>query len=277
MKRGRALRTDIRGPKTGRCNICGQDGPLTVDHTPPKSCGGVTAAQVRTLTQQLGNGVEGKRNTRLQTRVARRTLCERCNTLLGHQYDPALADFCRQVRTAADAVVHLPVEFRARIRPQAVIRSVLGHMVAFEPDRYLKGAVTEPLRDYILDASRSLPDSIKVYYWFYPYQQTVHVPGAALGTLGVRGQGQIDPVFFWLLKFYPLAFMATIDANSNPTQVESLNFFRTATVTDEHEVLVPLAPVKPSHWPELPDNDGNIAVLHGPGGAVSRPIARVRR
>lgn len=157
------------------------------------------------------------------------------------------------------------------------MRSVLGHMVAFEPDRYLKGSVTEPLRDYILDPSLPLPETIKFYYWFYPYQQTVHVPGAALGTLGVRGQGQVDPVYFWLLKFFPLAFMATIDAKSNPTQVESLNFYRTASTNDEHDVLVTLAPARSAHWPELPDNDGSIAVLHGAGGVVSHPIPRVRR
>jgi len=27
-----------RGPKHGQCNICGDIGPLTEDHTPPKSC-----------------------------------------------------------------------------------------------------------------------------------------------------------------------------------------------------------------------------------------------
>lgn len=26
----------VKGPKVGRCNICGEVGPLTEDHVPPK-------------------------------------------------------------------------------------------------------------------------------------------------------------------------------------------------------------------------------------------------
>ena len=42
---------DARGPVVGECNICGDLGPLTVDHSPPK--GYAPAVPVR-ITAALG-------------------------------------------------------------------------------------------------------------------------------------------------------------------------------------------------------------------------------
>src|SRR5262245_31044297 len=112
---------NVKGPLNGRCNICGTEGQLTADHIPPKSCGGVTAAYVQELHAKLSDGSIIPPRGRPQSRVTVRSLCARCNHLLGHNYDPALADFCRQARTIADGVLRLPDEVRVDIRPTAVM------------------------------------------------------------------------------------------------------------------------------------------------------------
>lgn len=119
------LRLNIRGPQYGRCNICGHEGKLTNDHTPPKSCGGITDAELLGLHEKLA--AEGERWTkprRFQAGVCYRTLCERCNGLLGRDYDPTLAEMSRQVRAVAKSSLRLPPQIRLEVSPGAVTRSV---------------------------------------------------------------------------------------------------------------------------------------------------------
>ncbi len=80
-----------RGAKSGTCNICGVDGPLTEDHTPPKGCVRPTAMELQHVTHRIDAGKAIK--TKAQDGVKYRTLCARCNnTLLGGRYDPVLID-----------------------------------------------------------------------------------------------------------------------------------------------------------------------------------------
>ncbi len=265
------FRSHVRGPLTGRCNICGDEGPLTEDHTPPKSCGGVTAAHVLAIRDTLNVGRQPPRKGKPQTHVPVRSLCKRCNSdILGHLYDPALAHFCGQVRAAADGVVHLPAELRVRIQPAAVMRSVAGHMAAREPERYDKGALTEPLRDYILNAALPLPSPMKFYYWFYPYRTQVFIRDAAYITMG-----KTDPFGFWLLKFFPLAFMVTFDTNANANVMQSLEDYRAVSPAAKYDVPVRLSPPVPPLWPEHPTQDS--AIMYGSGAHVAESLQRVRR
>lgn len=76
------LQMVTRGAQSGMCNICGDDGPLTEDHTPPKGCVRPTAMELQHVTHRLHAGKAIK--TKAQDGVKYRTLCARCNnTLLG--------------------------------------------------------------------------------------------------------------------------------------------------------------------------------------------------
>jgi hypothetical protein len=91
-----------------RCNVCGIEGRLTEDHAPPKSCASIKDIEVQNLHDRLStSGEKSNRPRRFQAGVCFRSLCKRCNTLLGHDYDPALAYFCSQVRGLATNTLHL--------------------------------------------------------------------------------------------------------------------------------------------------------------------------
>lgn len=231
----------------------------------------MTAGRVRAVYESMDSAGQQARKAKAQRRVAVRSLCRRCNSdLLGHRYDPALADFCRQARTAADGVLQLPAELGVRIRPTAVMRSVLGHMAAREANRYQKGPITEPLRDFILDAALPLPEIMNFYYWFYPHRRQVFVRDAALLVMGTG-----DPFTFWLLKFFPLAFMVTFDTQIAPAKAHSLNFFRTAQIDAEYDVPLRLRPAVHELWPEHPTD--SAAIMYGQGAHIAESIQRVRR
>src|SRR5690606_22437439 len=122
----------------------------------------------------------------------------------GTAYDPALAHFCAEVRAAYEAP-GWPLQFSIEIQPQLVMRSVLGHLSAVGVGRDQNGPLTQPLRDYLLDTAQPLPPMVRVYYWLYRSNTQVLVRDAAMGWLGSGAR----PFTFWLMKFYPLAFLVT--------------------------------------------------------------------
>jgi len=57
----------------------------------------------------------------------------------------------------------LPAILGFEAKPQRIMRSLLGHISAQGVGRYRKGAITEPLKNYILDLAVPLPNEIRIY------------------------------------------------------------------------------------------------------------------
>src|SRR5690349_372794 len=126
-----------RGPKTGKCNMCGNDGPLTEDHTPPK--GAIRASQVEMhhIVRVLSVAKPASGGRISQDGVKFRTLCSRCNNgLLGANYDPAFNEFSRAVGLYLKSTLTLPPITYVKGKPQNIARSLLGHLSAQGVDRY---------------------------------------------------------------------------------------------------------------------------------------------
>jgi hypothetical protein len=266
-KKTKLMRIRTRGPAHGRCNICGDQGPLTEDHTPPKACRAITAGEISSLHDKLsaaGEKWNAPRHT--QSGVTYKSLCRRCNVdLLGVKYDPALTDMCNQVRAVASSLLTLPATIAIDIAPGAVLRSVVGHMAAQGVERYQKGALTESIRAYILDDVLPLPASLRMYYWFYPFRRQVLVRDAALIHLG-----RSEPFAFWLMKFFPLAFFLTIDESPAPTYtMHNFDLDRDALPDQRRRAYLQLRPLIHPLLPESPD-DGT-ALLYGEQAITAEP------
>jgi hypothetical protein len=265
------LRISTRGPKIGQCNICGEKARLTEDHTPPKCCGRGTPMELRNLRDKMSSA-DGKweqQPRQFQAGVSFRSLCERCNTqVLGAKYDPALGEFSAQVRALASSPLTLPHALDVTIRPQAIMRSVLGHLAAQGVERYQKGPYTEPIRDYLLDSDLPLPSPLRIYYWLYPYRSTVLIRDMArIEHLG-SGRGAVA---FWLMKFYPLAFMVTLSESSQRLyRMDDLDRFAHLPFKEHVTVRLSLWRLIPGHWPENPQ--GTAAVLSGPQAMIADPL-----
>jgi hypothetical protein len=261
-----------RGPRDGECNICGIFGPLTEDHTPPKSCRGITAAEMHALYVRVGAGKPPVRGRQFRTGPSFRTLCARCNNvLLGTIYDPALAHFCAEVRRATNTKLQLPDEFRLSIQPQLVMRSVMGHLAAMGIGRYRKGAITETFRDYMLDVSLPLPAEIRFYYWLYPYRPQVIIRDAV--KCNIRNHVQS---LFWLMKFFPLAFLVSFnEPDVRSWQPLNLDVYRNVPHDSWWPVAVRLRPVVHPYWPESPSDDDFI--LYGEQAVVINPLTKIMR
>ena len=197
-----------RGPKTGQCNICGDLGLLTEDHTPPKGSVRIKQVEMLHITSLLSAERAGVRGRISQNGVKFRTLCNRCNnTILGSNYDLAFNEFSQNVTSYLKSNLVLPETVNVRGKPQKIARALFGHLTAIGIDRYKKGKNTEDLKDWFLDESRPLPDYLSIHYWVYPYQTQVLIRDGGLRNLRVQ-----DPAVIWLMKFFPIAFSSSFSS-----------------------------------------------------------------
>lgn len=114
-------------------------------------------------------------------------------------------------------------------------------------DRYEKGSITEPLRDYLLDYTQTLPSRVGIYFW--PYPNGEHVIARDLAYADIP---QDASFVIWLLKFPPVAFMVTWDEpDSHRFPVNSLTPWGDCQYEYEADIPINLE-VPHSHWPEAP-------------------------
>ncbi len=153
------------------------------------------------------------------------------------------------------------------------MRSVLGHIAAQGVNRYLKGPHTEAIRDYILDPSLSLPMGLSIHYWVYPSRTQVLMRDA-----GFMDMSDSPPFAFWLLKFYPVAFMVVLDANPQlafPTgNFEAWTDLPFEARTD---AMLRLRPIPPLEWPEAPTK--GAAIMFGQDAISAtevKPAAKIQ-
>lgn len=236
------------GPKVGRCNICGALGNLTEDHVPPKGCVTPRPVIIGNILDRTRAMAATLRGIKAQHGVIFRTLCESCNSdVLGTRYDPDLISMSEQVAALIDFPLYIPSSSTIRIRPQRVARSVLGHLMAVGLDRYDGGEMASGLRDCILDPGVNLPSELKLYYWVYKRPERVLIRDAGVMTLHTRGTS-----FFWLMKFYPLAFMAVWDGALQVPNLRTFDPYRSHGPEDYADVIVDLEPVPNPYFPEVP-------------------------
>jgi hypothetical protein len=183
------LLIETRGPKSGKCNICGAIGKLTEDHTPPKGCTKIKKVDLHHIIEHLNAAAPRSKGRLSQNGVKYRTLCGVCNNQrLGLEYDPEFIAFVNRIADYLKTNIQLPSVMHVTAKPQRVMRSLLGHMCAQGVNRYDKGKITNPITEYFQDSSKPLPSEIKIYYWPFPYKDHVMARDCALGLDHKSGQ-----------------------------------------------------------------------------------------
>lgn len=271
------VRVVTYGPSSGVCNICGADGKLTEDHTPPKGCIRVGAVKIQHIVERLSAPPSDIQGRISQNGIKYRTLCAKCNNaVLGGAYDPSLVEFANAVGSFLDSPIALPKQMHVRTKPQRVMRSILGHLKAQGVDRYDIGPDTIPVRDYIQDPTFSLPDWIRIYHWVYPYSSQVVIRDCGYMDLRIHQQ-----FIIWILKFYPCAFLVTWRQPAEHSfNLNSLSDYRHLGINDEVEFPVSLNRIIHERWPEAPTDHsvliyGQEAIMANERGSKPLPANSV--
>lgn len=245
--------------KIDRCSICLKKSTLTWDHIPPK--GGIELKSVdqETVFQRMTvKNSEKKFKSISQNGVKYRTLCSDCNNnWLGAKFDPILNDFSLGIGKILETTIEIPNKFSFETRPTALMRAVLGHLLAS------KATIDEvvfdkDIRDCFFDKNMPIPETINMFYWIYPYQNITIMRDFVLPAV----RGNFDSLgIFSILKYYPIAYMIC-----NLKKYEDLNEmtqFRSLSTDDTALVPIDLSKIRHALWPEAAEQ-GNFMV----GGAA---------
>ncbi|PTU32407.1 hypothetical protein [Stenotrophobium rhamnosiphilum] len=260
----------FRGASAGQCNICGEFGKLTEDHTPPKGCYRPTAMEVQHLHQAL-SAEPLPRKYKTNNGVRFRSLCAHCNNaLLGGLYDPALIKFSTQVARLAMFQDSLPRNMAIPGQPQKIMRSIYGHLAAATVNGYGQWSGYEELSHWFLSGKGQLPAGLKLYYWFYPYKPQIIVRG--FGFTPMIGSGSI--FVGWVMKFFPLAFLFVNQEEGIALDLPEMSVYSDLPMDAEIDLHIPLRPTTHPRWPESYVGEHGLILS---GNHAMRTIERPRR
>ncbi len=158
--------------REGSCNICGKIGPLSWDHVPPKGGIELEPVEIGRVAAVFVSGLASEHQEISQNGLKFRTLCAKCNSYLGSQYDPALNDFARTVGRFLRTSLELPPIVHVEAPPTAIARAVLGHILAARLST--QDSFFDPLiRQLVLDPAMAIPEDMSIFYFVYPYAQQI--------------------------------------------------------------------------------------------------------
>jgi hypothetical protein len=245
--------------------LCGTVGSLTCDHIPPKGVPRVGQAELVEVTAYLRGERMSRENRYCPSGVNYRSICARCNNaLLGARYDPELIAFTRAVDQAARDRFFLPITLTTR--PNRLVRSVVGHLVAHGLELYHSGEFFVDMSRYFLDEKAVLPDRYRMYCWLYPYNdQFVAQCIGHMSQMGARF------VVMSILKFYPVSFAMIAEGDTDQSSgLARLDHLLSDDLDGFAQVDLPITGLPPKRWPEAPGTDG--MVMHSPlsKGALRR-------
>lgn len=227
------------------CNLCREKKNLTDDHVPPQCCGNDKAVRARRLFG--GELVARQVDARSGNGLKFRTLCKDCNGRILGSWDGALGDFARAVKRIARSALELPSQVSLNIQAGAVVRSVLGHIVA---TKVQDDEVTTDhrIRKY-LKGSPALPASFKVYCWLYPFEPTV--VSRDFTFVDLQPPGRATPGIVSVIKFYPLAFcLLDGEGKLDEKYVTSLHPYAAMRPSDETTIEFRCKPIVRPEYPQ---------------------------
>jgi hypothetical protein len=215
------------------------------------------------LLRVLCDGVIPHSGRQAQGGVKYRTLCESCNTKrLGAEYDPDLVRLTHDVDRIISALqvgLAVPSSTLIRVRPQRVLRSVIGHSLAAAVERAATGDWDRELVPYFLDKNLFFPVSARVHYWIYPFQRQVLIRDACFLSHLRHDEGK-NPTLFMCIKFYPLAFLvADCRDNNYKFNLPCLSDYGGVDLDTEVDLPLHFKNLPGEQWPEAPSPQYTVA------------------
>lgn len=247
--------------RVGKCNLCQKVKTLTWDHVPPKGGIELQPVEIDRVASELISGLRFQKPEISHDGLKFRTICAECNSLLGSHYDPALNEFAITVGGFLKSSLELPEVLHVEIRPTAVARAVLGHLIAARLSEI--DAFYDPdIRTLIFDSGIPFPDGLSVFYWVHPYAQQVVFRDALMPAK--RGNFS-DFQRIGILKYFPLGFLVT--NISEYEGLDALTRWRNEPASMVVRVPIRLKHIRDAFWPEAP-TPGNF-LLFGQEGLDS--------
>jgi hypothetical protein len=211
-------------PIVGKCHLCGVEGKLSFEHSPPEKAfndDSVLYAEIKTF---LAGGDIDVLNGKIQQRgVGAFTLCESCNSLTGAWYGSAFVSMAKQgmehlqtVRTAG--YIHLPFQ----IKPLRVIKQVICMFMSSNGPNFKK-AQPELARFVLNRDAKHLPRHVHVFA-FYTISDRSRSSGVS-GLLTEFGTGSFKKHVFSEITFPPFGFVLSFSLPPPDDRLTDITYF----------------------------------------------------
>jgi hypothetical protein len=255
-KNKKPKKSSVRRKSDNICNICQEQTELTKDHVPPKTCQKFSQVLIHKLLSDSKTD-KGFSPQIGQNGLYYKTICPDCNNnILGGKYDKYLGDFTKNIESLIKSSIMIPGKISVRCYPNAIARSLLGHLLAAKTETD-EVVLDQLIRPCVLDETISIPSSINIFYWIYPYKNIKVIRDFAMVscTNTTRNFG-----YFNLLKFYPVAFLIAHDLEEYDN-LDSLKDFKNMPFDQEAEISIKLNPIRYSNWPEDINNTNRFLLF----------------
>jgi hypothetical protein len=192
-----------KAPDDQICNLCLKERALTDDHVPTKGWGNDRLIRVR----RLRNDEYSKPAPPITCRggVRFRTLCAECNnSRLGGNIDAALAEL---VAVCKKQFEREKSTFTASLRPSAILRAILGHMVAVRPHTERDMTLDVMAREFLVQGKPLSPHvHVNVWRFLVPDELVIGRDIVVGDTQTQQTSGILN-----VIKFYPIAAVVQLD------------------------------------------------------------------
>ena len=258
MGEGASNKVKLAYPKTRRddciCNICRKEVPsLSDDHIPPK--GAFKQGKIRIHCYPESHQGEKHVTAISHNGLKFRTICSDCNNLLGGSYDVHLNKFLNRVASTLSSPLILPSPLLIKGRPTAIIKAVLGHILAAKTG-FCNSGVDRITREYLFDDNAVLPENVRVFFWYYPHSGTIISTDRLDADLLNGGS-----VLYSVLKYYPLAFLVMEKGNGmSDSHITELTKYNHNDLQKEVDLPVYLH-YFPKYYPESNAYNNHMARL----------------
>lgn len=237
------------------CNLCLQAADLTDDHVPTQAWGNNAEIIVRRLNAEAY--IADQVPLRCKKGVFFRTLCKMCNSSRLGSVDAALSEF---VSICRRNVERERSTFVAELRPNAILRSILGHILAVRTHTERGEALDCLVRDYLIDG-KPLSPRVHVYVWrFIMPNELIIARDLIVGDFAERTRTGILGV----IKFYPIA--AVVQLDGSPFDAPSFAEFEAVPPDERIPLLISFStPFNPKFPEQSHEIEPRYFVMAGKG------------
>ena len=203
--------------KVGKCALCGREGPLSYEHTPPREA--FNDKRVRTITgddylKVIAEGdMTGAKYMEKQRGQGEYSLCPECNSLTGGLYGKEYVKFVKEIKglmrsSAVKEGMELIVD-TSEIYPLRIIKQIISMFCSVNQTYDLR-----ELREFVLNRDLIGLSNYRVGIWGYVGNISRSSPFVGLGQFGKKdivlfSEIVSDPIGIFLVKERTMEFPAS--------------------------------------------------------------------
>jgi len=209
------------------CNLCLQQAVLTKDHVPTKGWG--NSEEILVERFQESTFIDSFQPRLYQGGVYYQTICRKCNNEILGSVDEAIAEFASICKMQFENQRRV---FQAKIRPNAILRAILGHVVSVRLHTDRSETTDTLIRDYLIHG-KPLSPRIRVYVWPFLIPKSLRI---ARDFVYADARNREISGICSVIKFYPIAVVIQLDGN----HLSAPSFHEFSTLSAVDHLLVPL-------------------------------------